>query len=73
MKPNEVQFYIQDSSLKKLCADQIWNSIMENTAWCGWTEKARSNLVDAVVESVHWAIDQKIATEPKKEIEQEDK
>ena len=40
----------------ELVNSTIWSSIMEATAWCGWTNNARDNLVKHVQEQVQWAL-----------------
>lgn len=45
-------------TVRELVDAQIWSSVMEATAWCGWTDRARDGLVKNVQESVQWALDQ---------------
>lgn len=45
-------------SLRALVDSAIWSSVMECTAFCGWTERAREGLVKAVQANVKWALDQ---------------
>lgn len=59
MNPKEFNECIKSLPLKELIDHVIWESIMHATAGCGWTDRARHNLVEYVKESVRWAIDQK--------------
>lgn len=34
----------------------VWQSIMEHTAHCGWTLRARESLVEHTQENVKWAL-----------------
>jgi hypothetical protein len=36
----------------------IWQAVMEGTAFCGWTDRAREVLVESVQDSVLWALNQ---------------
>lgn len=40
----------------KLVMGSIWSSVMEGTAWCGWTDNAREGLLKSVQDSVDWAL-----------------
>lgn len=54
--------WLKNCSLEDLCDKVIWESVMENTAHCGWTDRARDGLVKSVQESVKWAIEKKKQT-----------
>lgn len=60
MTPDEHQKWISTCSLKELVDSCIWQSVMEATAHCGWTDKARESLVANVQEHVRWAIETKL-------------
>ena len=55
-------------SVERLVKQVIWESIMEGTAWCGWTDGARGGLVRETQHSVLWALEFKgvINTKPQK-------
>lgn len=40
----------------KLVMGSIWATVMEGTAWCGWTDRAREGLLKEVQDSVDWAL-----------------
>lgn len=60
MTRNKLEEILKDVSLEALIERVIWESVMEGTAWCGWTDRARDGLVREVYDSVKWAIDQKM-------------
>lgn len=45
-----------DPSLVEKCNSAIWGAVMEGTAWCGWTDRAREGLVESVQSAVAFAI-----------------
>lgn len=59
MKENNYAEAINQMPAKQLVDLVIWEAIMENTAWTGWTERARLNLVRITQEDVTWALKQK--------------
>lgn len=67
MNPNEAREWIEKATVYELVNSVIWESIMYNTAHCGWTDKARDGLVKDVQDSVKWALDKKLNTEVKDE------
>lgn len=50
---------IKNMSVEELVNTVIWESVMENTAHCGWTINAREGLVRQVQDSVKWALETK--------------
>lgn len=63
MSPQERAEWIEKATLQELVDSAIWSAVMEGTAWCGWTDRAREGLVKQVQESVKWAIDKKLTKE----------
>lgn len=43
-------------TFEQLCHKVIWETLMEGTAHCGWTDMARKNLVENMQNSISWAI-----------------
>jgi hypothetical protein len=60
MNPNRAYEWLQKASLQEVVDQVIWEQVMEGTAHCGWTDRAREGLVKSVQESVRWAIAQKL-------------
>lgn len=52
-------------TVRELVDSVIWSSVMESTAWCGWTDNARKGLVINVQQNVRWALDQHLDPSPK--------
>jgi hypothetical protein len=52
----EVQGSHKVSPQEQLVMANIWSAVMEGTAWCGWTDRARESLVQSVQDSVRWAM-----------------
>lgn len=59
INPNKAYEWLQKATLAELVDKVIWESIMEGTAHCGWTDNARDGLVETTQEAVRWAIAQK--------------
>lgn len=59
--------FVQRATLQELVDQVIWETIMGETAWCGWTERARLGLVKRTQEAVRWAISQKLPKDSEKE------
>jgi hypothetical protein len=59
MTPEEQHTWLENATLPQLVNTVIWEAIMEGTAHCGWTDRARDGLVKHVQESVQWAMDYK--------------
>jgi hypothetical protein len=59
INPNKAYEWLQKATLEELVNKVIWESAMEGTAHCGWTDRARDNLVKNIQDSVKWAITQK--------------
>ena len=59
--------WLEKVTLEELCDKVIWESVMEGTAWCGWTDRARDGLVKSVQDSVKWAINKKIKVTEEKD------
>ena len=64
MTPKEHAEWLNNATLDELVDSVIWTSIMEFTAHCGWTDKARLGLVEHVREDVRWVINQKLTPTP---------
>ncbi|CAB4149782.1 hypothetical protein UFOVP558_31 [uncultured Caudovirales phage] len=60
MDPIEFKKWMDESTLEELVKSCIWQSVMEGTAHCGWTDRAREGLVESVNDSVIWALRQKL-------------
>lgn len=58
--PEQVQIWIKSSSVEELCKHVIWENIMEGTAHCGWSQRAREGLVKQTQDGVAWALKTKI-------------
>lgn len=56
-------------SLNELIDAVIWETVMEGTAHCGWTDRARGGLVKHIQENVRWALEFKGVAELQKEQE----
>lgn len=65
MTPEELKDHIKNVTLQELVDTCIWQSVMEGTAWCGWTDRAREGLIKSVQENVRWAIEQKLGDQTK--------
>lgn len=61
IKPNSAYEWTKKATLQELVDQCIWESVITGTAYCGWTDNARDNLVKLVQENVRWAIAQKTA------------
>lgn len=60
MSPQEHAEFLKKTTLKELVHSCLWQSIMEGTAHCGWTDRARDGLFESCWDHVQWAIDEKI-------------
>lgn len=59
MTPQEHHEWLNTCTMQELVDSCIWQTVMEGTAFCGWTDRARDGLVKSVQDSVRWAIEQK--------------
>ena len=57
---NKAYEWLQKATLQELVDQVIWESLMEGTAHCGWTDRARNGLVRNCQDSVRWATSQKL-------------
>jgi hypothetical protein len=65
MNLKEYSEWLPKATLSELTDKVIMETILEATAWCGWTDKARESLVKETQNAVRWAIDMKSPKETK--------
>lgn len=61
MTPIEMEAWIEKATLEELVMNAIWTSVMEGTAHCGWTDRARDGFVNNVQERIKWCFERKAA------------
>lgn len=64
MTPDEHRKWYIEAPIEEVIKTVIWSTVMEGTAWCGWTDRAREGFVKSVQESVQHVFDSRRDLDP---------